>query len=317
MEKLKVSIIVPVYNTKIEYFRQCMESLVSQTYGSIEIVIVDDGSKDDNAALYEQYIMPYKNVKFVRQKNRGVSAARNKGIESSTGECIAFVDSDDWVEPQFIEALVEGIEGRELSAIGIDYEDGIRRKETIKAIPSQELWSDLLYSTEIGGFLCNKLFRKELITQKLNEGLFYSEDFVFTAEYCRKVKTAGFNSRQLYHYRPNPNSASNDFTFNRKILSLLDSYTELEKIYAEESPDNLLQVLVNLYKIALNFRARYLLNKIDDPAGREKIWKTIRKYRGVAMKCPSMKERVNMRLTYCFPVAMFKIKCKVLGRNIR
>ena len=98
MEELKVSIVVPVYNTNIEYFRQCIKSLVSQTYENIEILIVDDGSKDENVSLYEQYIMPYKNIKFIHQKNCGVSAARNRGIEKSTGEYIAFVDSDDWVE---------------------------------------------------------------------------------------------------------------------------------------------------------------------------------------------------------------------------
>ena len=62
MEELKVSIVVPVYNTNIEYFRQCIKSLVSQTYENIEILIVDDGSKDENVSLYEQYIMPYKNI---------------------------------------------------------------------------------------------------------------------------------------------------------------------------------------------------------------------------------------------------------------
>lgn len=68
MEKLKVSIIVPVYNTNIEYFRQCIKSLVTQTYENIEIVIVDDGSKEENVILYKQYIMPYKNIEFIHQK---------------------------------------------------------------------------------------------------------------------------------------------------------------------------------------------------------------------------------------------------------
>ena len=108
MEELKVSIVVPVYNTNIEYFRQCIKSLVLQTYENIEIVIVDDGSKDENVSLYEQYIAHYKNIEFIQQKNCGVSAARNRGIEKSTGEYIAFVDSDDWVDHDFVKILMNG-----------------------------------------------------------------------------------------------------------------------------------------------------------------------------------------------------------------
>ena len=85
MEELKVSIVVPVYNTNIEYFRQCIESLVLQTYENIEIVIVDDGSKNENVSLYEQYIMPYKNIKFIHQNNCGVQEIEElKKVQEST-----------------------------------------------------------------------------------------------------------------------------------------------------------------------------------------------------------------------------------------
>ena len=97
MEKRKISIIVPVYNVA-PYLHQCMDSLVNQTYPHIEIVCVDDGSTDESGTILEEYAARDDRVKVIHQKNAGLSAARNTGFEKTVGECIMYVDSDDWID---------------------------------------------------------------------------------------------------------------------------------------------------------------------------------------------------------------------------
>ena len=94
----KISIIVPVYNTKEKYLKKCLDSLISQTIQpQIEIIIVDDGSKKDIAELCDAYAQKYEYIKVIHQNNQGLAMSRNNGMKQAKGEWIMFVDSDDWV----------------------------------------------------------------------------------------------------------------------------------------------------------------------------------------------------------------------------
>ena len=321
-----VSIIVPVYNTPIEYLKKCIESLVSQTYRDIEILLIDDGSQKQVADFVSE--LPYRDGRIVvfHKENGGVSSARNLGLQKARGKYISFVDSDDWVESDFIELLVTGIEtyGTDLSIVNFTYENGQQHKVKNgknKVSPQffsvQELWKQLLYYTEIGGFLCNKLFRKELITQRLNEKLHYSEDFVFTAFYAEDVQKAVFIDKGVYHYRQGQNNASSDLTYNDKIFSLIYSYGILEEIYCRIAPEVLPGVRRNRLKIALYLRARYKICKADAPEQYEKLEKVIHGYIGSVLKSEiSFSAKVNILLTWMFPTLLFRVKNMILRRAI-
>lgn len=329
MNELKVSIIVPVYNTNIEYFQQCMKSLVLQTYDNIEVIVIDDGSKDENVILYEQFITSYKNIKLIHQKNNGVSAARNRGIAESTGEYIAFVDSDDWIAPNFIEILINGFDDFDvdISMCSVEYVEDVKCEKkgyvNSKVVPifysNRELYSQLLYSSKVSGFLWNKIFKKNLITQKLNESLYYSEDFVFTAQYSENVRRAVFWDLPLYYYRQNQNSVSNDFSYNNRIFSLLKANKYLIHIYEEQAPEYLPEINKNILKIALNLRARYKLSKTKNISQYDEIVQVINKYLMCTLKSKkiNIKEKVNIVLTFLFPTTLFKVKNIMLGRKIR
>lgn len=98
MEQMpKVSIIVPVYNVE-RYLRQCLDSLVNQTYQNIEIICVDDGSTDASSEILTEYALKNSKVRVIRQENSGLSAARNVGFSFATGEYVMYVDSDDWID---------------------------------------------------------------------------------------------------------------------------------------------------------------------------------------------------------------------------
>lgn len=103
-----VSIIVPVYNAA-KYLRRCVDSLLAQTYDPIEIILVDDGSTDGSAAICDEYKKDAR-VRVIHQENHGASAARNAGLDAMCGEYVMFVDSDDYVSPEYVRKPVESIE---------------------------------------------------------------------------------------------------------------------------------------------------------------------------------------------------------------
>ena len=104
-----VSVIVPVYNVE-KYLRKCLDSIINQTYKEIEIIIVDDGSKDNSGQICDEYSEKYDNIVLIHKKNQGLGMARNTGMEYMRGEYVTFVDSDDYIGSTMIEKLVENIE---------------------------------------------------------------------------------------------------------------------------------------------------------------------------------------------------------------
>lgn len=104
MEKIKISVIVPVFNAE-KYLKMCLNSLVSQTLKNIEIICIDDGSTDNSLAILDKFKSKDNRIKIIKQKNYGVSMARNNGISEAQGEYIGFVDADDWVDKDFFEKL--------------------------------------------------------------------------------------------------------------------------------------------------------------------------------------------------------------------
>lgn len=108
-ESKKISVIVPVYNVG-EYLRQCVDSILSQTYSNLEIIAVNDGSTDGSGAILDEYREKDIRLIAIHQENQGVSAARNKGLDVATGDYIAFVDADDYIHPEMYEKLVKALE---------------------------------------------------------------------------------------------------------------------------------------------------------------------------------------------------------------
>ena len=120
MTKKLVSLIIPVYNVE-QYLKQCLESVKNQIYPNIEVILVNDGSTDNSLSICRYYAQENGWI-LVNQENSGLSAARNAGINQSTGEYIAFLDSDDWIEPDFIQNMIESVEKYDADIV----ESGIR-----------------------------------------------------------------------------------------------------------------------------------------------------------------------------------------------
>ena len=103
---MKVSIIIPVYNVE-KYLEKCIKSVLNQTYQNLEIILVDDGSKDKSAIICDEYMVKDNRITVIHKQNGGLSSARNAGIEVATGEAVFFLDSDDYISKECIEKLVK------------------------------------------------------------------------------------------------------------------------------------------------------------------------------------------------------------------
>lgn len=123
---MKISVIIPVYNVE-KYLAQCLESTVCQTHKDLEIIIIDDGSPDDSAAIYNEYAARDGRIKIIRQENKGLSTARNAGLDAATGDYVHFMDSDDYIDLNYYERMVNAAEsapGTDILAGGVVSQNG-------------------------------------------------------------------------------------------------------------------------------------------------------------------------------------------------
>lgn len=196
--KPKVSIIVPVYNTK-DFIYDCLDSLVNQTYKNIEIVIVDDGSNDGSDMVCQEYQEKYGNIVFVSKENGGLSSARNYGIKHSSGDYITFVDSDDYLNPDSIEILVDMmIKYNAEISIGLKVGHELINEE-IKVLDGKTMLMHLLNNSTFEAW--GKIFRRDLWINsafpenRIHEDLYVMPDIFQRCNHCVMYQGAVYNYR--------------------------------------------------------------------------------------------------------------------------
>lgn len=209
----KVSVIVPVYNVE-QYLERCLESIVNQTLEDIEIILVNDGSKDGSIKICEKYAQNDSRIKIVTRKNGGLAAARNTGLKHATGEYIGFIDSDDWIDLDYYEKLYNTAKKHDSD---IAYTDFIRKGKNKHK--KRMNFTDEVVSTEILdkikkcknltlGCVWNKIYRKELIFNNnlsFPEGHVY-EDGLFTMKSLYYANSVVSVPNTYYYYFVNPTS---------------------------------------------------------------------------------------------------------------
>lgn len=208
-----VSIIVPVYNSE-EYIEKCVLSLLGQTYGDIEIIVVDDGSNDGSADIVRSIAEKDSRVRLFSQENSGASAARNLGISKANGRWMTFADSDDRAEPEHISALVGAVgDGCECSVCGYYIDLGnsvIARSPDACVLSPEKALEEMLMPDRFQGFLWNKLFDAVIIREydiRLDTEIHCCEDLLFCAEYFRHCSGIRCIPDTGYHYCQRAESA--------------------------------------------------------------------------------------------------------------
>ena len=216
MENSLISVIVPVYNTE-KYLTECVESIISQTYRNLEIILVDDGSTDLSGSICDGFAEKDSRIKVIHQENAGVSAARNHGLDECHGEYVAFVDSDDYIDRCFFSVLSGKIieTGSECAASGYLITDEHRNIKSEHNVRHQTIMSGeeaLIsrykdYSQDLNLVYVNgKLYRKMLFSDiRFTENLYY-EDSMIMPYWCLKCRSIVFSTYSGYFYRRNENS---------------------------------------------------------------------------------------------------------------
>ena len=221
-----VSIIVPVYNVA-PYLREALDSVVNQSYKDLEIIIVDDGSTDGSASICEGFASSDPRIKLIHQPNKGLSGARNTGLEHATGDFVAFVDSDDSISPLFIETLVKAMESSS-SSIAICRYSIIYTSGSMNGIAASSVFPSmaagvferaealkLLVEEKISVHVCNKLFRREMLSDiSFPEGHVY-EDAVPAFKLFDKAERVVLVDESMYNYRQRTDSITSSVSIDK------------------------------------------------------------------------------------------------------
>ncbi|OLR59195.1 hypothetical protein BHF70_05890 [Anaerostipes sp. 494a] len=255
----KVSIIIPVYNTE-SYIERCVKSLVSSTYKNIELILINDASSDNSFGICQELSNQYSCIRLLNnKKNRGVSYTRNRGLRFATGELIMFTDSDDWVENDYVERMVEEYYRHENALIICGYvnHDEVKNERT-----DIFAWKDFqdtqivnrksvlyeLYEQRLLQQLWNKIFQRKVIEEgKLcfDETISIGEDFRFILQYIKmaQIEQIVKYNYPLYHYsRDNQDSLMTKYG-QEKIEEPLYNFHLLYELmgFSEEKIEKLLQ----------------------------------------------------------------------------
>ena len=208
-----VSVVIPVYGVE-KYLVRCVDSVLEQTYNALQIILVDDGSPDNCPAICDFYAQKDERVKVIHRQNGGVSSARNLGIDVAIGEYVCFFDSDDYIEADMIEKLVEGIEKScdDVCVCGyyVDYHDeqeNVISTQTISPDFSciETKWPLQKYERVLGwcGYVWNKVYRRSFLkkhTLYFDENVSLFEDLSFNAKIFENMAKVRFISYVGYHY---------------------------------------------------------------------------------------------------------------------
>ena len=204
----KISIIVPVYNCA-PYLKRCIESILRQTYHNIELLLIDDGSTDSSGAICDEYATKDHRIRVIHQANAGVSAARNAGLEISTGAFVGFVDADDWVDPTMFESLLQQAEITGADIVMCDavtiWDNGRQEPDTIELLPE----SCLLHKTDISpdflrliaGSAWRCLYRADVLQRNqihFPVGIRLSEDRLFNLQAMGAAEKISYIKKGLY-----------------------------------------------------------------------------------------------------------------------
>lgn len=270
MEKPLVSIVIPVYNAA-PHLAACIESVRKQTYENIEILLVNDGSKDVSLPICRMYGDIDPRIRVMDQENSGVSATRNAAIDRARGEYLQFVDADDRVAMEATQLLVERAQRTQADMVICHYYRVVGKKrksvhgflETDKVLTQREFATQLMEepSSFYYGVMWNKLYRTAIIRDhhiRCSEELGWSEDFLFNLEYIRYCQTFASIQLPLYYYYKNKKGITSTSFGLTKLPQTIETKLNLFEFYKDLYTD---MGLYEQYKLQIH---KYLFDIASD-----------------------------------------------------
>ena len=218
----KVSIIVPVYNVEA-FLDECVRSVLAQTYENIEIVLIDDGAKDNSGKMCDDYALEDERIVVIHKENGGLSSARNAGIEKATGDYLIFVDSDDVISPSMVETMVSKALEYDTDIVSsriTENRDLLEKgdKEKVQSFDIHDALKEIFYDGIIFTSASGKMYSKELWESiRFPVGMLF-EDYatIYKVIMASKGKIVSFDDYN-YYYRPNPNSITKTAFYHKRM----------------------------------------------------------------------------------------------------
>jgi glycosyltransferase involved in cell wall biosynthesis len=222
-----VSVVIPVYNVK-DYLERCFQSVINQSIADLEIILVDDGSTDGSGELCDLLKSRDSRVQVIHQENQGLGPARNSGLTVATGEYVSFIDSDDWIEQNTYEILINSMERNQcrIAACGRKIVDDDKCLDLVycnkdeKVLNGEDIIEHYLLQNDMNMSACDKLFERSLFEDIQFPSGYVSEDVVPIYEVLKRVDKIALTGKPLYNYYCRPGSLSRSHHFARKGMGL-------------------------------------------------------------------------------------------------
>lgn len=229
-----VTIIIPIYNVRA-YLRECLDSILKQTYKYFEVILVDDGSKDDSLSFCEEYARKDSRFIVIHKENGGVASARNKGLLVARGEYITFVDSDDTIDSRYIEAMVSGMERYKVDFVRAPFKkNGVPQTNYsyYARLDNPLIEFESMIDTSLFNSVWGMMVKRDCIGNVcFDESIYYGEDVLFLLQVFVNLenKKLLLLKEPFYNYAVREGSALNS-SFNVKWLSLLTVADKVEEL---------------------------------------------------------------------------------------
>lgn len=317
-----ISIIVPIYNAE-NYLKDCLESIKNQTYQNIEVIMIDDGSKDGSAGIAKRYASSDKRFIYIYQNNSGVSEARNTGLKNATGKYLCFADSDDILHCDMVrihhEKVVEsgldiGVSTYKVfndkSEIVDNKPCGLLSKTNIKS--DKEALIAMLKDAKYSGYTWNKIFKTSLVKDSsglkiaFEKKLHMCEDLYFCSVLMKKAGRVAFYDQDLYYYFDNVNGITSG-KYSKKLFTQLEALEMISDLYKDDQ-DVQKEMARVMCQVTISHYSRMIKAGIKDSKIEEVYKNNIKKYvYGLSHPAVNNRDRILGKMIKNLPSLIYRM----------
>ncbi|MBR1497586.1 MAG: glycosyltransferase [Oscillospiraceae bacterium] len=314
-----ITVVVSVYNTG-QYLSKALDALLGQTYEDFELLLVDDGSTDGSGEICEREAKRSTKIRVFHKPNGGLSSARNYGIEHAAGEYIIFPDPDDWVEPDYLQGLLDirGRHGADLSVCGHymtwDGRDILWNASARERVfHTGEALEELMKPLSFCGYAWNKLYRMDVIREhglRFDEELGMAQDLHFAFRYFQYCESIAYDPRPLYHYsRDNGGVTAYATPLTARKLSGLKTYEKIAALAHGRYPGAEAAAYSTLCAACLQYINLYYRNGMDQPETLAMLRRTFAQYQSYyyASEAVPLRRKLPAPLAPRFPRAYYAV----------
>ena len=310
----EISVVVPVYKTQ-KYIRECIDSILAQTFADFELILVDDGSPDDCGKICDEYVKRDNRIKVVHQQNGGLSAARNSGVSSATCAWCCFIDSDDCIHPDMLKIMMQQTDDSRVNMVVCDcvqseimpgnFSDPVSASFTTKVI-DEECLVELFDAKKRAYWTVVPILIKTAVVRKypFAVGRIF-EDNAVSVYFLTEAKTVAFSEAKLYFYRVNPDGIVHS-EFGAKNLDFLWALEQQLILYKKNGYDKMRGRISRQYILDSMWFAKRAQNELNDSRLARSIIRGAVKMRNANSDCSLLTDSEEKKL--------FKVSHPVIHR---